>query len=113
MRYSGLLFVVLCAAPAAGQVYRYEAEDADPDDLVGGTSVSSIGSGYSGTGYVTGFTTDNGYFDLYVDVPAGLYEMWVGYRSQYGEKGYGSLLGMGTTSYAVSISGTLDEPKDK
>jgi mannan endo-1,4-beta-mannosidase len=68
------------------QIYRYEAEDGQ----LFGTYVSSAVSGYSGAGYVTGFdsgsNTDR--FELNVDVPAGLYEMWVGYRSQFGKKGY-------------------------
>ncbi len=78
--------VMLLAAPTRGQIYRYEAETGQ----LFGTVTSHSVSGYSGTGYVTGFDSSNGsdYFQLQVDVPDGLYEMWVGYRSQYGEKGY-------------------------
>jgi mannan endo-1,4-beta-mannosidase len=77
----------LCVGPAFAQVYRYEAENAGTRV---GTVVRSSVAGYSGTGYVTGFDsqTNSDYFELNVDVPDGLYELWVGYRSQFGQKGY-------------------------
>lgn len=83
-----LFSLVFCLAVSAhGQIYRYEAEDGNLVNTVFSNSVS----GYSGTGYVTSFENNDpneDYFELYVDVPAGVYEMWVGYRSQYGNKGY-------------------------
>jgi mannan endo-1,4-beta-mannosidase len=88
-----IVALVLYAAPAPAQLcpgcYRYEAESALPQDLHS-VNVSSAGSGYSGTGYLTNFNsqTNSDYFELKVDVPNGLYEMWVGYRSQFGPKGY-------------------------
>jgi mannan endo-1,4-beta-mannosidase len=78
------------AAAARGQFYRYEAEEGQ----FFGTRFSNDVSGYSGSGYVTSFNGQQNtpptedYFQLNVDVPAGLYEMWVGYRSEHGEKGY-------------------------
>src|SRR6476660_8397108 len=77
---------MLTAAPALAQVYRYEAETGTRT----GTNISTAVSGYSGTGYVTGFDSSGGTdsVQLQVDVPNGLYEMWVGYRSPYGDKGY-------------------------
>jgi mannan endo-1,4-beta-mannosidase len=84
---------VLYAAPAHAQLcpgcYRYEAETALPQDLHS-VNVSSAVSGYSGTGYITNFNSQANldYFELRVDVPNGLYEMWVGYRSPSGSKGY-------------------------
>jgi mannan endo-1,4-beta-mannosidase len=88
VRYSIALIVILCAAqPALGQYYRYEAENG----TMHGTVVRSSIPGYSGTGYVTEFdsTLSGGdYFELNVNVPDGLFEMWVGYRSPYGQKGY-------------------------
>ena len=72
---------------ALGQTYRYEAEDGNLVNTVFSNSVP----GYSGTGYVTGFNNQDApedYFELFVDVPEGIYEMWVGYRSQFGPKGY-------------------------
>lgn len=86
----GLPLLVLLACqipPAFAQVYRYEAEDGT---LVATVVANSV-PGYSGTGYVTGFDNRDVPIDsveLYVDVPEGVYEMWVGYRSQFGPKGY-------------------------
>ncbi|MEX0642203.1 MAG: glycosyl hydrolase, partial [Pirellulales bacterium] len=77
----------LLASSALAQVYRYEAESGQRF----GTVFSNSFGGYSGTGYVTGFDASpngNDYVQLQVDVPNGLYEMWVGYRSQFGQKGY-------------------------
>ena len=77
----------MISLPANGQNYRYEAESGN---LVR-TVFSNRVPGYSGTGYVTEFDnqdSETDYFELSVDVPEGLYEMWVGYRSPYGPKGY-------------------------
>lgn len=80
------VLLLLLPAVAAAQTYRFEAEDGNPI----GTYISSTANGYSGTGYVTGFDSDSGpdRVELQANIPAGLYEMWVGYRSIYGEKGY-------------------------
>jgi mannan endo-1,4-beta-mannosidase len=84
------LFIIavatVIASPMQAQVYRYEAETGTRT----GTSISTAVAGYSGTGYVTGFDSSGGTdsVQLQVDVPNGLYEMWVGYRSEYGDKGY-------------------------
>ncbi len=82
---AGFLFLVTASVGQA-QIYRYEAETGQ----LFGTTFSSAGSGYSGTGYVTGFDSGGGtdHVQLQVDIPDGLYEMWVGYRSPYGDKGY-------------------------
>ncbi len=79
-----LIFLTVQVSDAA--IFRYEAEDG----LLFGTQVSSSVSGYSGSGYVTDFNSgsNSDRFELNVDVPAGLYEMWVGYRSPFGQKGY-------------------------
>lgn len=79
-----LLFV---AATSYSQNLRFEAEDATLFNV----DVSNFGSGYSGTGYVTNFNnqdTVEDHFELDINVPEGLYEMWVGYRSPFGFKGY-------------------------
>jgi mannan endo-1,4-beta-mannosidase len=82
----GTATIVGAASPLHAQFHRYEAEA--PGGTRSGTVVSSAVPGYSGTGYVTDFTNAADYVQLQVDVPDGLYEMWVGYRSQFGEKGY-------------------------
>lgn len=79
---SGFLFSLPCAIHA--QNYRYEAENG----TMFGTLVRNNVPGYSGTGFVTDFTNAADRFELQANVPAGLYEMWVGFRSQFGEKGY-------------------------
>jgi mannan endo-1,4-beta-mannosidase len=64
--------VMIAPWPAEAQVYRFEAETGQ----MFGTHVSSAVPGYSGTGYVTGFTASGGspphYFQLQVDVPQGV-----------------------------------------
>jgi mannan endo-1,4-beta-mannosidase len=72
------------AAAVHAQNLRFEAELGTRT----GTIVSTSFPGYSGTGYITDFTNPNDKVTLQANIPAGLYEMWVGYRSQYGEKGY-------------------------
>ena len=90
MKLSLILAIALQAVWSASlfaQIYRYEAEDGNLVRTVFSNSVP----GYSGTGYVTGFENQDSltdYVELNVDVPEGLYEMWVGYRSPYGPKGY-------------------------
>lgn len=78
------VFSALIAQRSYGQTYRFEAEAGQ----MFGTLVRNNFPGYSGTGYVTDFTNANDRFALQANIPAGLYEMWIGYRSQYGEKGY-------------------------
>ena len=74
------------AGVTQAQTHRYEAETAQ---LLGVRKTSS-GSGYSGTGYVTGFDAADGSDRVRweIDVPTGAYELWVGYRSAFGPKGY-------------------------
>lgn len=86
-RRSSLVALLLSiAAPLSAQNLRYELESGQRF----GTVASSSVSGFSGSGYVTGFDSQSNadYVRLEVDVPDGLYEMWVGYRSPYGPKGY-------------------------
>ena len=90
--------IVLAAALIAGvsapsssaQIYRFEAETG----TLTGTSTAHSIPGYSGSGYVTGFDASTDSLSLNVSgVPAGLYELWVGYNSQYGHKDYGIQVG--------------------
>ncbi len=83
-RFILLLALVSNSSVVCGQNYRFEAETG----TMYGTLVRSNVPGYSGTGFVTDFTSASDRFELQANIPAGLYEMWVGYRSQYGEKGY-------------------------
>ena len=82
-----LLTILLVAWPglsAWAQSHRYEAENGQLSGIFTSASVP----GFSGTGYVTGFDNEGDHLLLDVDVPQGLYEMWVGYRSPFGDKGY-------------------------
>ena len=96
-----LALVVTAVQVSHAAVYRYEAETGQ----LFGTVVSHSFPGYSGSGYVTDFNAENGTdrFVLNVDVPQGQYELWIGYRSQYGDKGYNFNID-GTTG-----SGTFDQ----
>ncbi|MBB6673579.1 glycosyl hydrolase [Cohnella nanjingensis] len=61
----------------------YEAEAAE----MSGTEPASSGSGYSGTGYVTGFDQDGDSLTFRVSAPkAGLYQIALGYRAPNGDK---------------------------
>jgi mannan endo-1,4-beta-mannosidase len=81
----GVSLVFAATSAVRAQHLRYEAETAQ---TLSGVVVRNSVGGYSGTGYVTDFTSSADYVQLQVDVPDGLYEMWVGYRSPFGEKGY-------------------------
>jgi mannan endo-1,4-beta-mannosidase len=63
----------------------YEAETAR---LTGNLHVESTVTPFSGAGYVAGFqsSNDNLWFDTVAAPTFGLYELTIGYRSQYGEK---------------------------
>ena len=68
------------------RVVRFEAETGR---MGGATKVASVIPGYSGTGYVTGFTAQ----DCSVTIPfsvssAGVHQITVGYHSAYGDKGF-------------------------
>jgi mannan endo-1,4-beta-mannosidase len=71
------------------QAFRFEAELG----VRTGVDVSTSVPGYSGSGYVTGFDGDNDALTINANVPPGLYELWVGYNSRYGHKGYGVQVG--------------------
>lgn len=98
--------LLVLATAAVAQNYRYEAETAQ---VLNGVNVRSNVAGYSGTGFVTGFDSAGGtdYVQLQVDVPNGLYEMWVGYRSQFGQKGYNYRVDSETGSGMFSQSTTF------
>ena len=91
---------VMFASSAIAQNHRYEAENASTK--VGLVTVNTTTQGNSGTGYVTDFNNTGDYFEMNVNAPNGLYELWVGYRVQsgFGNKGYrfrvGNEYGTGT-----------------
>jgi mannan endo-1,4-beta-mannosidase len=70
---------------AAGPI-RIEAE-ASQGVTLNGVQIANERAGFSGTGYVTGFDSSTDKISLTVSVPAGLYELALGYASPYGDKG--------------------------
>jgi mannan endo-1,4-beta-mannosidase len=79
----------LAAVGVCAQAYRFEAENG----VLNGVHVATTWPGYSGSGYVTDFTADADQLTITANVPDGLYELWVGYNSRYGHKGYGVQVG--------------------
>ncbi|MEK0315796.1 glycosyl hydrolase [Cohnella sp. 56] len=88
----GLIFLVIAlwisllpdmSSRAAAAPVTYEAEDA----ALNGVSVSSAGSGFSGSGYVTGFDDPSDSVAFTVSVPSRqLYTLTVRYRSPFSNK---------------------------
>ncbi len=85
----------------------YEAENATTK--VGLTTVNTTSQGNSGTGYLTSFDNTGDYFEMNVNAPAGLYELWVGYRVQtgFGDKGYKFRVGNEYGTGTLEESGTF------
>ena len=79
-----LALATCVVAPLGAQPYFFQAEGG----TLSGVSVSTQTAGYMGGGYVTGFDNDADRVSVQANVPAGLYELWIGFRSQFGEKGY-------------------------
>lgn len=77
------LFLSIIAAGVQAQETKFEAENAQ---LIG-TSVATSHSGYSGTGYVTGFDNDGDKVVFTVDwEDAGQYQLFIGYSAPNGNK---------------------------
>jgi mannan endo-1,4-beta-mannosidase len=85
----------------------YEAENATTK--VGLTTVNTTTQGNSGSGYLTGFDNTGDYFEMNVNAPAGLYELWVGYRvpTGFGDKGYRFRVGNEYGTGTLEESGTF------
>lgn len=86
-----LLFFLLLGSSAdlaLADALRLEAEDAE---LVG-TAVSSSGSGFSGTGYVNGFTDGEDRVSFAFEASEGVYDLVIGFRTPNGEKGFNAAL---------------------
>lgn len=102
----GLLFSCLFSHSAwggtpLGAPQRFEAEDA----TLLGTVVSSAVDGFSGTGYVRGFS--DGEDRVVFDFPAtqGVYELTIGFRTPGGRKGFGAALnGLGFSGMFEAFS---------
>lgn len=75
---------ILGAVAACAQNYRFEAELGTR----GGSFIANSTPGFSGTGYVSFNNETAQYVQVQASVPDGLYELWVGYNSPFGFKGY-------------------------
>lgn len=77
-----IFFVLFCL----GINLNAQVFEAEQGELVG-TQVESQRTGYTGTGYVTGFDEDNDKVTITADVNAtGIYELYIRYAGPYGEK---------------------------
>lgn len=98
------------AANLHAQTYRFEAELGTRT----GVSVANSVAGYSGTGYVTGFDGNNDRLSITASgVPDGLYELWVGYNSRGGHKGYGVQVGAERANGAFDRTGNSEYRVDR
>lgn len=98
------------AGAGRAQTYRFEAELGTRI----GVNVSSSVAGYSGTGYVTGFDNDADRLSITASgVPDGLYELWVGYNSRGGFKGYGVQVGAERANGSFDGTGASEYRADR
>ena len=81
-----LIALAIAVAPGAPQQKPIRLE-AETGQLVG-TTISSTRPGYSGKGYVTGFTKDGDKVALKFEASAGIYEALIRYSAPMGPKGY-------------------------
>ena len=80
--FLSLLFINL---QAQQEVLIAEAEA--EEGLLTGVNIASSGSGYSGSGYVTGFTNEGDKVTVTVNIPEeGLYTLKIRYRGTSGDK---------------------------
>ena len=77
------IFIFLLSTVLHGQGVKFEAEDA----ILEGVNKASSRSGFSGTGYVTGFdkATDKVTFNFSWK-KAGIYQLYIGFASPNGDK---------------------------
>lgn len=78
-----LIYFVLQNALSAATILL-EAEQAD----LHGVHTATSRSGYSGSGYVTGFDQDGDQIVFNFEATAGLWQATIGFASPFGEKGY-------------------------
>jgi mannan endo-1,4-beta-mannosidase len=105
-------FTLLAGGAAHGDNLTLEAESATLVDV----HVSTAVAGYSGTGYVTGFTNNNCKVHWDFTATAGLYDLLIRFRSPFGEKGFGAIVnGLGlsgmfpqTTNFAAFDAGLVE-----
>ncbi|MBK1879190.1 glycosyl hydrolase [Pelagicoccus mobilis] len=91
-----VIFLFVVVAGHSAEPIRFEAEDG----ALTGTVVSSSASGFSGTGYVRGFSDQADRVVLSFNATEGIYDIVVGFRTPGGEKGFnGALNGLGFSGH--------------
>lgn len=79
----GIAALVTLQSSSGPNATRLEAEDA----VLGGHTISSARPGYSGKGFVTGFTNTNR-ITWHLSAKAGIYQFTLGFSTPSGHKGY-------------------------
>lgn len=96
-----LLILILITHEAIGQTIEAES------GIRSGTQLGTSLSGFSGTGYVTGFDADNDRVSITAEANAGVYKIYVRYASTSGDKwNYVSVNGniLGSLPFPLSAS---------
>lgn len=106
--YIPALVAIMIVSTGACVAQRFEAENG----TLSGTEVSRQLSGYSGTGYVTGFDGDGDKATLTINVPSGVYNLYISYASPFGEKfNYVFVNGDNAGSVAFPLASSFVETK--
>ncbi len=87
--YYGIDYILLTPAsikPLTVVPLVNDRAEAEQGDLTG-VEVATTNPNFSGTGYVTGINSSTDKISITVSVPAGLYELTLGYASPYSDKG--------------------------
>jgi mannan endo-1,4-beta-mannosidase len=82
------LFATFFYLPSAAAIVL----EAENGTLTGNCHVTTAVSGFSGTGYVTGFQSTNDTVNWSFTSTPGLYDLVIRYRSPYGPKGYAGVM---------------------
>jgi mannan endo-1,4-beta-mannosidase len=82
--YIAAVLLLAVSRTARAEFYRYEAELG----TVNGAIIANSRPGFSGIGYASFDNATAQSVQVQANVPDGLYELWVGYNSPYGFKGY-------------------------
>ena len=101
-----LIWLVLSNSnPCIATDIRIEAENA----MLTGVNKATALSGYSGTGYITGFDADGDNIMFIFEGTEGIYDLLIGYCTPNGEKGYDLTVNGGGSTGMFPASGSFSE----
>jgi mannan endo-1,4-beta-mannosidase len=104
----GLLFFIQMSLQDCYAQTLVTSTEAENGILSGGVTIANSTSGYSGTGYVTNFTTSADKVTVTMNVPtAGLYQLDIRYSAPYGDKTEDLYVNGQGPSSIVFLSGNL------